>query len=105
MEVCPPDKFEHIFWEDQQLRELVQEVFPHCLTMYPGTSISSSAEKQRTKTQQSNRRFAKRILVGEKSRHPAQNVLVGCFVIRKNGPYHFAQRWPNITSWWERKGS
>jgi len=34
MEVCPPHKFEHIFWEDQQLRELVQEVFPQCLTMY-----------------------------------------------------------------------
>ena len=66
MEVCPPHKFEHIFWEDQQLRELVQEVFPQCLTMHPGPSIW----KKPTKTKQSKRRLAKWILVGEKFRPP-----------------------------------
>lgn len=34
IQVCPPEEFQHIFWEDPQLRELVKEVFPQCLEMY-----------------------------------------------------------------------
>ena len=36
IQVCPPEEFQHIFWEDPQLRELVKEVFPQCLEMRRG---------------------------------------------------------------------
>ena len=46
IQVCPPEEFQHIVWEDPQLRELVKEVFPQCLEMRHGRSSEPGTEKE-----------------------------------------------------------
>jgi hypothetical protein len=51
IQVCPPEEFQHIFWEDPQLRELVKEVFPQCLEMRHGRGSELGMEKELTENE------------------------------------------------------